>query len=343
MKKISLLLIIFISTISVSFGQDPTEITIGKQTWKTQNLKADSFKNGDKIMLAQSKADWEKASRSKVAAYCYYSYQDQINELQESKQFILDRAKKIKDNYTFNFEREAELKELLSNYEMEKQKVGTGKNAKKELAAIETKYKPQIDALTKEKAEHEKGAKQAHEDEYKKSLDGLEYLESEINRFTNLENDLKKGEKYGYLYNYWAVIDPRGLAPDGWKIPTLSDWETLEKFIQAKPENGQPGEAMKSSSGWFENVNGKEYIGNGTNKIGFNGLPGGWRNQNDNEFMNINDFTYWWTSTPVKSSNSAQAIGLDCRKKDLWKDTNNFSGGLSIRLIKDEKYKETKK
>ena len=341
MKKINLLLFIFLSTLYTSFGQAENTIeskTIGKQTWSTKNLHADAFKNGDKIMLAQTKEDWDKANRSKIAAYCYYSYQDQIDELKESKQFIVDRAKKIKDNYTFNFEREAELKELLNNYELDKQKVGTGKNAKKELAAIETKYKPQIDALNKEKAEHEKGARQANQDEYNKSLDGLEYLESEISRYTNLETELKKGEKYGYLYNYWAVIDPRGLAPDGWKIPTLSDWETLEKHLQ--PE---PGMSMKSSSGWFETVNGKEFIGNGTNESGFNGLPAGWRNQTGAEFMNINDFAYWWTSTPIKSSNSANAIGLDCRKKVLWKDTNNFAGGLSIRLIKDEKNKDSKK
>jgi uncharacterized protein (TIGR02145 family) len=32
-------------------------------------------------------------------------------------------------------------------------------------------------------------------------------------------NDSTNGEKYGKLYNLFAVIDSRGLAPEGWHIP----------------------------------------------------------------------------------------------------------------------------
>src|SRR5688500_2786954 len=30
---------------------------------------------------------------------------------------------------------------------------------------------------------------------------------------------------YGQLYNWYAVSDPRGLAPEGWHIPTLAEWQ----------------------------------------------------------------------------------------------------------------------
>jgi uncharacterized protein (TIGR02145 family) len=33
--------------------------------------------------------------------------------------------------------------------------------------------------------------------------------------------------RYGKLYNGYAVTDPRGLAPEGWTIPSRSDWEAL--------------------------------------------------------------------------------------------------------------------
>ena len=29
------------------------------------------------------------------------------------------------------------------------------------------------------------------------------------------------------MYNYYAVTDPRGLAPEGWRIPTKADWDKL--------------------------------------------------------------------------------------------------------------------
>ena len=33
------------------------------------------------------------------------------------------------------------------------------------------------------------------------------------------------------LYNYYAIIDPRGLAPESWKIPNNSDWLSLIDFF----------------------------------------------------------------------------------------------------------------
>lgn len=38
------------------------------------------------------------------------------------------------------------------------------------------------------------------------------------------DNDLNKGEVFGKLYNWYAVNDPRGLAPKGWHIPTDEEW-----------------------------------------------------------------------------------------------------------------------
>ena len=45
------------------------------------------------------------------------------------------------------------------------------------------------------------------------------------NTFGN--NDPKNGTKYGKLYNWHAVNDTRGLAPDGWIIPTFFYWLNL--------------------------------------------------------------------------------------------------------------------
>jgi hypothetical protein len=50
--------------------------------------------------------------------------------------------------------------------------------------------------------------------------------------------------------------------------------------------------------------------------------------------MNLNDFAYWWTSNKVASANSAYARGLDCTKKEIWEDSNPFSGGLTVSCVK---------
>jgi len=40
-------------------------------------------------------------------------------------------------------------------------------------------------------------------------------------------NSELNGEKFGKLYNWYAVNDSRGLAPEGWHIPSLEEWEKL--------------------------------------------------------------------------------------------------------------------
>ena len=62
--------------------------------------------------------------------------------------------------------------------------------------------------------------------------------------------DPKNGEKYGKLYNWEAVMDPRGLAPEGWHIPTKDEWEKLSFFLG---DNG--AEKLKAKSGWDKFLN----------------------------------------------------------------------------------------
>jgi uncharacterized protein (TIGR02145 family) len=40
-------------------------------------------------------------------------------------------------------------------------------------------------------------------------------------------DDPSTAEKYGKLYNGFAVSDARGLAPEGWRLPGDADWEKL--------------------------------------------------------------------------------------------------------------------
>jgi uncharacterized protein (TIGR02145 family) len=46
------------------------------------------------------------------------------------------------------------------------------------------------------------------------------------------QNDPKNGKKYGKLYNHFAVVDPRGLAPKGWHVPTDREWKNLFFYVE---------------------------------------------------------------------------------------------------------------
>jgi len=135
------------------------------------------------------------------------------------------------------------------------------------------------------------------------------------------DNDPENGEKFGRLYNWYAVNDFRGLAPEGWYIPSDDEWMTLVDYLGGEIE---AGEKMKSTSGWNDD-------GNGTNESGFSGLPAGDRN---GSFYDFGKCGYWWSSTE-EASHSAWNRYLDYRDGNVYSFNYDKDGGLSVRCIKD--------
>ncbi len=150
------------------------------------------------------------------------------------------------------------------------------------------------------------------------------------------ENDASNGKIYGKLYNWYAVNDPRGLAPTGWYLPSDKEWMDLADVLGG---NKTAGIEMKATIGWKDD-------GNGTNRSGFEALPSGYRKY-DGEFNYIGYFGGWWSST-VYSSFSSWSRNLYSSQTELVRDYGNKNSGLSIRCIKyinenDGNFNRTKK
>jgi len=123
-------------------------------------------------------------------------------------------------------------------------------------------------------------------------------------------NDPKNGEIYGKLYNWYAVNDLRGLAPEGWFIPTDSEWNELFEFLGGEYS---AFEKLTAENEW-------EYHLDSTNESGFTALPGGGRDENgvfyfwdygyiaeieDDYAVSWNQIgydSYWWSSSIDKNS-----------------------------------------
>ena len=137
------------------------------------------------------------------------------------------------------------------------------------------------------------------------------------------ENKIENGNKYGKLYNWYAVTDPRGLAPDGWHVSSDAEWRRVTDFLGG---DDYCGIMMKSSSGWDNKAN-------GTNESGFTGLPGGCRDLNG-KFSYIDNIAYLWTSTE-KDSVLAWYRCLDNSPYCVYRINYYKQNGLSVRCIKD--------
>jgi len=141
-----------------------------------------------------------------------------------------------------------------------------------------------------------------------------------INYF-ECNGDSSNNAVYGLLYDLEAIIGLQNTAPEGWHIPTESDWEELINFL------GSPKEAAEqiiTSDYWSISI---EII----SPSGFNATPAG-----------MHDFTgvfQWFGDAVVFASSTSDVNGVYYYIKadniELLKGNFHPSDAVSIRLIKD--------
>jgi len=132
-----------------------------------------------------------------------------------------------------------------------------------------------------------------------------------------------QGGTYGRLYNWHAVTDPRGLAPEGWAIPSDGDWEDLIVFLGG---SRAAGAKLKSRRGWDQN-------GDGTNESGFSGLPGGART-GLGDFRLIGKSACWWSSTDDGTGTFVWTRIVEHNRDGVSRGSTAMSAGFSVRCIR---------
>ena len=131
---------------------------------------------------------------------------------------------------------------------------------------------------------------------------------------------------YGYLYDWWSVVNPRGICPDGWHLPSI---EELSQVVA--------------------------YFGRNFNNMssGFKALPGGIRipdgtyNDPDRKFNYLGSAGAWWSSSPSTDEDSdtesgffvlyhdgtISTISTDQANINTWIAPKDF--GFSVRCLRD--------
>ena len=138
-------------------------------------------------------------------------------------------------------------------------------------------------------------------------------------------NDTANGNVYGRLYNWYAVNDPRGLAPAGWHIPTDAEWTTLANYLGGEFVAG--GQMKETGTTHWQAPN-----TDATNSSGFTALPGGYRVYRS-QFYVIGLYCYLWSSTEYNTG--AYARYLFYNSRFINRSYLNKLNGFSVRCIKD--------
>jgi uncharacterized protein (TIGR02145 family) len=139
------------------------------------------------------------------------------------------------------------------------------------------------------------------------------------------ENDEARAAREGLLYNYAAIADPRGLCPKGFRIPTDADWNTLEVTLG----KDVAATRMKARSGWPATQNGP---GNGSDDVGFGGLPAGFRTQRGDFFLG-GRVAYFWSLTELSPTTTTAHMLFDYDPK-IFRIEYDKAMGMSVRCIK---------
>ena len=154
-------------------------------------------------------------------------------------------------------------------------------------------------------------------------------------------NDLANGATYGKLYNWYAVNDPRGLAPAGYHIPSTSEWTTLVECLKGP---GLAGYYMKEKGNlhWQPRY---YSIGTGisavhtdsNNASGLTALPGGYRIFYG-AFFGLNNFgSYglWWSSEKNTSLVASLQLTYESNNASISPSGGVKAMGFSVRCLKD--------
>lgn len=136
--------------------------------------------------------------------------------------------------------------------------------------------------------------------------------------------------RFGLIYNYYALTDPRGIAPQNWRIPTSNDFFQL---IEYNGGGNDGAEKIMSSEFWEENP--------GTNESGFDARPGGeiWIG---GSFGGLGNSIGYWTNSQAINGNPISVFISSIRpQKFVFNDENSIErildnkGGSYIRCIKE--------
>lgn len=152
---------------------------------------------------------------------------------------------------------------------------------------------------------------------------------NKISAWCYYENDPNNGKKHGKLYNLWAAIDVRQLAPLGWEVPESMDYKILENLFGGFRNAGKH---LKSI----------DFQGGGTNNSGLNIEQCGERRYNGEFVFSSQNQSFWTRTTGSGWGSQINSLSGEVMGVYLKGDCGGMSGsalnthGFPIRCIKTE-------
>jgi len=135
---------------------------------------------------------------------------------------------------------------------------------------------------------------------------------------------------FGYLYNWYAVGDSRGITNNGWHVPSQTETETLQTYLGGLSVAG--GKLKETGLTRWDSPN-----AGATNEVGFNGVGAGTRSGVSGVFVSIDELCYITTTRyfefdgiPRTTKFKLSYVDANFQDQSLVAQT-----GGTVRLVKD--------
>ena len=160
----------------------------------------------------------------------------------------------------------------------------------------------------------------------------------ETGAYCSYNNNPQSAATYGLLYNWLAVNDYRGLAPEGWHVPSDEEWKQLEMHLGMSQSDAdillfrgtdEGGKLKETGTSHWKNPN-----TGATNESGFSALPGGYRRNFNGNYSNLGDYASFWSSSKYDSEH-ALFRHLSYNYSAISRYSFNKLNGFSVRCVRD--------
>ena len=188
--------------------------------------------------------------------------------------------------------------------------------------------------------------------------DDNEWENTNIGAWSYVNNDPSQGKVYNWLAVHGVHDNDNStplkqFAPEGWHVPTVSEWYTLKEHLiengynyngviydcPCEESENKIAKSVASTTGWNESsisgVPGNDQTSN--NYSGFNAKPLGWR-YSSGIYYGLGSGANFWpfnssSSYPISVEGSID--GLNLATYDSSSVTGAFNNGYSVRFVKD--------
>jgi uncharacterized protein (TIGR02145 family) len=167
--------------------------------------------------------------------------------------------------------------------------------------------------------------------------DDTEWSNLTTGAYCNCNNDESHVATYGRLYNGYAVIDSRNIAPAGWHVPSDDEWKELEMYLgmsQSEADmlfewrgTNEGGKLKQTGTTHWKSPN-----TGATNESGFSALPGSARDHNG-DYWDLGYYAGFWSST-IDGYGYAWTRYLDNDHSEIYRHFGIVSG-FSVRCVRD--------